>query len=69
MQKCTVTHQRNSTFVDNSTIELQDNVENGKDQISHCHKQILYLKVDSPRENLKFKGIPEVSKALDYRKQ
>ena len=31
-----------------------------KDEISGCHKQILYLEAYSRRENLKFEGIPEL---------
>ena len=56
--------QRSYTFVDNHTAELQDDVENRKDKISDYHKQLLYLQAYRPREKLKFKEIPEVSKAL-----
>ena len=39
-------------------------MENRKVEISEYYKQPLYLEAYSPREKLKFKGIPEVSKAL-----
>ena len=39
-------------------------MENRKVEISEYYKQPLYLEAYSPREKLKFKEIPEVSKAL-----
>ena len=39
-------------------------MENRKDENSDYHKQLLYLKAYSQREKLKFKGIPEMFKAL-----
>ena len=38
-------------------------MEERKDEISGCHKQILYLEAYSRRENLKFEGIPELPKS------
>ena len=49
-----------SKFVDSHIKELQERVEERKDEISGCHKQILYLEAYSRRENLKFEGIPEL---------
>ena len=52
--------ESNSKFADSHIKELQDRVEERNDEISGCHKEILYLEVYSRRENLKFKGIPEL---------
>ena len=52
--------ESNSQFVDSHIKELQERVEERKDEISGCHKQILYLEAYSRRENLKFEGIPEL---------
>ena len=52
--------ESNSNFVDSHIKELQERVEERKDEISGCHKQILYLEAYSRRENLKFEGIPEL---------
>ena len=52
--------ESNSKFVDSHIKELQERVEERKDEISGCHKQILYLEAYSRRENLKFEGIPEL---------
>ena len=38
-------------------------VEERKDEISACRKQILYLEAYSRKENLKFEGIPELPKS------
>ena len=38
-------------------------MEERKDEISSCHKQILYLEAYSRRENLKFEGIRELPKS------
>ena len=53
--------ESNSKFVDSHIKELQESVEERKDEINGCHKQILYLEAYSRRENLKFEGIPEFS--------
>jgi len=55
--------ESNSQFVDSHIKELQERVEERKDEISGCHKQILYLEAYSRRENLKFEGIPELPKS------
>ena len=54
--------ESNSKFVDSHIKELQEMVEERKDEISACRKQILYLEAYSRRENLKFEGIPELPK-------
>ena len=41
-------------------------MEKRNDEISNCHKKILYLKAYSLRESLKFEGIPEVSESRGY---
>ncbi|CAH3143395.1 unnamed protein product [Porites lobata] len=55
--------ESNSKFVDSHIKELQEMVEERKDEISACRKQILYLEAYSRRENLKFEGIPELPKS------
>ena len=55
--------ESNSIFVDSHIKELQERVEERKDEISSCHKQILYLEAYSRRENLKFEGIQELPKS------
>ena len=52
--------ESNSKFVDSHIKDLQERVEERKDEFSGCHKQILYLEAYSRRENLKFEGIPEL---------
>ena len=49
-----------SKFVDSHIKELQERVEERKDEIGDSHKQILYLEVYSRRKNLKLEGIPEL---------
>ena len=55
--------ESNSKFVDSHIKELQEMVEERKDEISACRKQILYLEAYSRKENLKFEGIPELPKS------
>ena len=55
--------ESNSKFVDSHIKELQEMVEERKDEISACRKQILYLEAYNRRENLKFEGIPELPKS------
>ena len=38
-------------------------MEERKNEINGCHKQVLYLKAYSRRENLKYEGIPEFSES------
>ena len=54
--------ESNSKFVDSHIKELQEMVEERKDENSACRKQILYLEAYSRKENLKFEGIPELPK-------
>ena len=56
--------ESNSKFVDSHIKELQEMVEERKDVISACRKQILYLEAYSRRGNLKFEGIPELAKIV-----
>ena len=42
--------ESNSIFVDSHIKELQERVEERKDEINGCHKQILYLKAYSLRK-------------------
>ena len=60
--------ESNSKFVDSHIIELQEREEERKDEISGCHKQILYLETYSRRENLTFRRNSRITRIVQSTK-
>ena len=56
--------ESNSKFVDSHIKELQEKVKEGKDEISGCHKQILYLEAYSRRENFKVRRNSRITRIV-----